>query len=235
VEGIGGLSSPEPFGNRHASHEVLLWGKTQEPRIGKPTDRSDATQQNPQPFHPPRASPVRVGLVDKAVAVYAHLEDSFKLICRYTTHLGLTTKAVPPKGFHLSNAKEFLTAIDVSGNQFDLSQFGAEWNEIYDGWRNIRNCIVHDNGVVEVHYAVPISDTPAGIMTPPSEETADAEAIKSFVAGRTDVRISLGMIEVETTAVESIMTASKAAVAKVIAELVRIAPPTAPEPPRRVR
>ena len=67
MEGKRRLPSPQPFGNGHASDEVLLWRSSEKPFDPKPTNRNTTTKQNPQQIHPPRTPKVRVELVNKAL------------------------------------------------------------------------------------------------------------------------------------------------------------------------
>ena len=52
VEGECWLPSSQPFGNRHAPHEMLFRKQIEKPSTSKPTCRNQGTHKNTQPFHP---------------------------------------------------------------------------------------------------------------------------------------------------------------------------------------
>jgi hypothetical protein len=171
------------------------------------------------------------------IAAYANFEDSLKRLCKHAVKLNLSKRRVPGKGFHIKEARAFLSEIRVGENQFAVAAFGTSWSEIDQGWRPLRNNLVHEYGVVEFDRGVEVlvDDSPTWQTTRPIEEAEDAAQIKSFIQGRSDLKLEFGELVLGEGIVDSFLKVAAKATADIIQELERVAPPSPPEPPQRAR
>lgn len=171
------------------------------------------------------------------IASYAEFEDALKAICRHAVDLKLASSGIP-SSLHARDARKYLERIASVGGTLAPAAFGTAWTDIDTGWRLVRNNLAHDNGVLELgsQPSVPADDGPVQAPTPrDAEEAKDAVAIRAFMKGRPGLRVEFGRVVVEGSAIKAFLGTSGAATDDIIRELVRIAPPSPPEPQRRVR
>lgn len=172
---------------------------------------------------------VCVPFVNRAMLVtaYTYFEDSLKQICRDVFRRGLSSQPVVTRGFYIHKAYEYLESLSVGSTDFDISVLDPGWTEINDGWRHLRNNLVHDNAEVESEI---ITFDQSGSQTSHVEEADDAESIRNFVANRSDLSVKGGELVVESKAVESFLQTAQYFIDSIRTELNRIAPS-----PRRPR
>jgi hypothetical protein len=171
------------------------------------------------------------------VSAYSQFEDSLKQLCRFVVKLGLSRETVPRKGFYFATARKLLTGIVVGQNKFDTAAFAGPWDEIDIGWREIRNNLVHDAGVVELdqRVTVPADDASQPPLSGPVEEVVSAGKIKNFIESRCDMRLEFGELSFDAGVTESFVQVAKKTIDDLIQEIQRIAPASPPEPYRRPR
>ena len=173
------------------------------------------------------------------VAAYAHFEDSLKRLCKHLVRLGLSKEKVPARSFYIGQARCFLSKTTGAQGTFSASVFGKPWLEIYDGWRHLRNDLMHGNGVLDFDKGISVP-TEDGLQSPPTtqggksccrkDKPAEASKTKQFIEGRSDVTVEFGELVLRQGAIESFFKAAVEATSDIIEEIVRIAPPSTPEP-----
>ncbi len=170
-----------------------------------------------------------VPFVNRALLItaYTYFEDTLKQICKEVYIRGLSTQPVNPKGFHISEARIYLKSLTVGNDEaFNIDALGPGWSEINDGWRYVRNNLVHDNA--EVESSMIVINESGSHEESPVEEAADAKKIREFVEDGLGLYLVGGELVVEAKAVEKFLLTAKDVIDNIWRELDRIAPPPVP-------
>jgi len=173
-----------------------------------------------------------VPFVNRALLItaYTYFEDNLKQICKEVFNRRLSTQPVISKGFHIREARIYLESLTVGNNEaFNIDVLGSGWSEINDGWRYVRNNLVHDNAEVEEYsmFVLNESGLDEEFLV---EEAADAKMIRKFVKDDLGLCLVGGELVVEAKAVEKFLLTAKGVIDNITRELDRIAPQ--PEPDR---
>ena len=171
---------------------------------------------------------VCVPFVNRALLItaYTYFEDSLKQICKEVCVRGLSNRSVPNRNFGILQARDYLKPLTVGPKAFNIDVLGPGWSEINDGWRYVRNNLVHDNA--EVESSMVVLNGSGSFEETQVEEAAGAEKIRDFVEDRVGLCLVEGELVVDAKAVEEFLITAEDVIDNIRSELDRIAPPPVP-------